>query len=61
VYKFGDSTDDDQSFIGCLELAKGIGKQPGIKITHFGQIGPDTPLMQSCVDGHFEMTITTTP
>ena len=58
IYKYGDGTDDDQSQIGCMTLTKGPGRRDGVQINHFGQIGSDTLLMQSSVEGHFHMTIT---
>lgn len=61
VYKYGDGVDDDQSMFGCLTLVQDIGKRERIQINHFGQIAPDVQLMQSSVEGHFEMFLDITP
>lgn len=59
VYKYGDGVDDDQSLLGCLTLIQDVGKRERIQINHFGQIDASTPLLQSSVEGHYEMTLTT--
>lgn len=59
VYKFGDGEDDDQTQLGCLELVQNLGKRERIQINNFGQIEQSTPLLQSSVEGHFEMYLTT--
>lgn len=60
VYKLGNSVDDDQSLLGCLELVQNVGHHERIQINHFGQIEKDTPLLQSSVEGHYKMHLTTT-
>lgn len=59
VYKFGDGVDDDQTQLGCLELVQNLGKRERIQINNFGQIEQTTPLIQSSVEGHFEMYLST--
>jgi hypothetical protein len=60
VYKYGDGVDDDQTVLGCLELVQDIGKRERIQINHFGQIEPSTPIIQSSVEGHYELFLTIT-
>ena len=57
IYKYGDNPGDDDSFIVCLRLLQG-GKE-AVRTAHFGQIDPDKKLIQSTVEGHFEMDIET--
>lgn len=59
VYKYGDGVDDDQSLLGCLNLVQSIGKRERIQINHFGQIDPSTPIIQSSVEGHYDMYLDT--
>jgi hypothetical protein len=59
VYKYGDGVDDDQTLLGCLNLVQNVGKHERIQINHFGQIEKDTPLLQSSVEGHYRMDLST--
>lgn len=59
VYKFGVGVDDDQTQLGCLELVQNLGKRERIQINNFGQIEQSTPLLQTSVEGHYEMYLTT--
>jgi hypothetical protein len=58
VYKYGDTVGvDDNSFVGCLTLVQELGKRERIQTNNFGQIGPDTQLLQSSVEGHYTMDL----
>jgi len=53
VYKYGNTVDDDDSLIGCLSLQQDRKKRERIQISHFGQVAPNTKLLQASVEGHF--------
>jgi len=59
VYKKGSGPDDDQSFVGCLQLLQSRESRDYVEINHFGQIDTKTNLMQASVEGHYEMTLQT--
>lgn len=59
VYRFGNSTDDDSLQFGCLTLVQELGKRERVQTNNFGQIGPDTQLLQSSVEGHYTMDLET--
>jgi hypothetical protein len=49
--------DNPPQSIGCLELIK---KGEGdLRTTHFGQIIPETPLLQSTVEAHYKIDLIT--
>lgn len=52
VYKYGNSSDDDDSLLGVLQLQR----QP-IESNCFGQISSDTRLIQGVVSASLQMTI----
>lgn len=58
-YKYGPLTSDDQSFVGCLILQQDRGSHERIQINHFGQIEPETNLLQASVEGHYRMYLNT--
>lgn len=53
IYKYGNQVGDDDSFIGCLELRKDLDEV--VVISNFGKIRPDTRLIQSTIEGHYQM------
>ena len=55
VFRYGNGIDDDDSYLGCLQLVTDARGKERIQISHFGQIEPKTRLMQSTVEGHYEM------
>ena len=55
IFKYGDGLDDDQSQIGCMILLQDKRGRDFLEISHFGQIEPATKLLQSTVEGHYEM------
>lgn len=56
VYKFGDTVGvDDSSLVGCLVL-KTSGREQ-IIISNFGLIQPSANIIQSTVEGHYQMTL----
>jgi hypothetical protein len=59
VFKKGSGADDDQSFVGCLQLLQNERSRDFVEINHFGQIDVKTKLMQATVEGHYEMTLQT--
>lgn len=53
IRKKGQDSEDDDSVIGCLDLmTRG---DDGVKVNRFGQIEPNTRLLQSTIEGHYEM------
>jgi len=59
VYKKGSGPDDDQSFVGCLQLLQNRETRDFVEINHFGQIDKQTKLMQASVEGHYRMYLQT--
>lgn len=51
VFRFGDGLNDDGSYVGCLVLDD---KRP-LEITNFGQIQPETRMIQTSIDGLYHM------
>lgn len=57
IFKYGSKVEDDQSFLGCLKLIQDTRSRERIQVFNFGQIDVDTRLMQSAVEGHYEMNL----
>ena len=53
VYKFGDQPQDTQELVGILQLQQDARNQ--VRVNHFGQIRPDTPILQGTVEGRYKM------
>lgn len=51
VHKEGDTVDDDGTLLGYLRLVPRL--QERIQVSHFGQIRPDTHILQATVEGHY--------
>jgi hypothetical protein len=60
VFKLGKGIQDDQSFVGCLQLLQNAATRDYVEINHFGQIDVKTKLMQASVEGHYKMVLDTT-
>lgn len=54
IYKYGNGSDDDDSLLGTMQLQR----QP-VESNCFGQVRPDTRLIQGVVSGALQMTIKT--
>jgi len=52
VYKYGDSVQDDNSFVGTMQLKGGE-----VQVSNFGQVLPDVRLMQGTVGGSFRLVV----
>lgn len=55
IFKYGEGLDDDDSLIACANLKQDVRKRERIQINHFGQVEPETKLIQATVEGHYEM------
>ena len=55
VYRKGNGPQDDQSFVGCLQLLQNKSSRDFLEINHFGQIDVSTKLIQATVEGHYKM------
>ena len=53
VYRYGDNPQDDQSFVGCLQLLTTNSER--VNFSNFSQIGPNTLLKQGSIEGHYRM------
>lgn len=53
VFKYGDQPDDEGTFFGCLILVPRL--QERIQVTNFGKIRPDTSILQTSVEGHYNI------
>lgn len=56
VYRYGDGPDDDDSFLGTLQLVQD--RSNPIRMANFGQILPDTKIVQGTVEGTYKMYLT---
>ena len=59
VYKYGpdDDVENDGSCIGAMILEPLRDQNKRVEISRFGQIDPAIRLLQSTIQGHFQMTI----
>lgn len=57
VYKYGTGVEDDDSLLGCLTIVSDSRGKERIQTSHFGQIGPNTELIQATVEGHYKMEL----
>ena len=59
VYKYGPSDDveNDGTCLARLRLKPLIDTRERVEIARFGQLNPAVRLLQSTIEGHFEMTI----
>jgi hypothetical protein len=55
VFRYGDGPSDDQTEVGCLKLQSQGNER--IQINHFGQIAPESNLLQATVEGHYVMNL----
>lgn len=53
VFKYGIQPQDDQSYVGCLQLITTNGDR--VTFSNFSQIGPNTLLKQGSIEGHYRM------
>ncbi len=56
IYKYGDGDDDDDSLLGVLILSQDPNSP--IRNNNFGQVRPDTQLVQGSVEGTYRMHLT---
>lgn len=54
IYKYGNGVDDDSTMLGCIALQV----NPGIKVTNFGLVQPQSNLEFTTVEALYEMTLT---
>lgn len=57
TYRRGNGPDDDQSFLGCLDLLQRSATRDYLEINHFGIIDKTTHLVQATVEGHYKMLL----
>lgn len=55
VYKYGDQSDDDDTLLGCLNLA--TNRRERVEIHNFGRVSPEKAIQQSTVEGHYRMSL----
>ena len=59
VFRFGDGPEDDQTFLGCLQLLQNRSDRSFVELNWFGVIDQDYQLVQATVEGHYRLTICT--
>jgi hypothetical protein len=59
VFRYGNTPGDDDSFLGCLRLLQNRSNVDYLEANRFGQVDTRTKLLQSTVEGHFEMDLQT--
>ncbi len=57
VYKYGPGDDDDDTCLGKFILEPVRDLRQRVEIARFGQLSPAVRLLQSTVEGHFQMTL----
>lgn len=57
VYRYGTGPDDDQSFVGCLQLLQNLHHRDWLETNQFGQIDIKTHILQATVEGHYKMLL----
>jgi hypothetical protein len=58
IYKYGDGIDDDQSYIGCMIVPRTADQREATRVSHFGRLEPDKPILQSSIEGHYSFYVT---
>lgn len=53
VHKYGDQDQDDQSYLGCLQLL--VGEHESIRTSKSGIVEPRTPITQATVEAHYDI------
>ena len=54
VYRYGDGPFDDDSLLGCFHL---IGRNQGVQVGYFGIVRQDTKIVQSTIEGHYRLEL----
>ncbi len=57
VFRYGNGLDDDQSFLGCLQLLQNKTNRDFLEANQFGQIDIKTHILQATVEGHYKMLL----
>ncbi len=55
VYRYGDGPYDDQTYVGAMMISDERGEK--VRTSYFGQVNPDTNVIQATVEGHYKMTL----
>lgn len=55
VFKLGSNPQDDDSFIGCLELMQDLRGRDALELNHFQQIDVKVLIQQATVEGHYKI------
>lgn len=58
VRKYGNKTGDDESLVFCLSLIEKSRKSDRIVTSNFGEVEPNTKMLQATVEGHYELYYT---
>ncbi len=56
VYKYGDGSDDDQTYLGDLQRMDDA-QDHGTEVSTFGQVDPNLPLIQGTIEAHYRMLL----
>jgi hypothetical protein len=59
VYRYGDTDDDDDSYLGCLQLISNDVNGQDIQVRNFGEVNAAVRVQQATVEGHYRMTLET--
>jgi hypothetical protein len=57
ISKLGDGPNDDQSLIDCMILTKTGDQREATRVSHFGRLQPDKPLLASGIEGHYSFYV----
>lgn len=58
IYKYGSEEDDDSTLVGCFQMLPRDDLREKLEVAKFGQIDQNINLLQSTVEGHYEMILT---
>lgn len=59
VYRYGNRPGDDDTFLGSLVLLQSPSNRDFLEANRFGQIDIRTKLLQSAIEGHYQMDLQT--
>lgn len=57
VFRYGDGSNDDDTFVGCLVLQQSLRGRKSIETNHFGFVNPKDAILQATVEAEYRMQL----
>lgn len=57
IYRYGDGPDDNQSVLECMTVTRSSDQREAVRVSHFGKLDPNKPILQSSVEGHYHFFV----